>query len=150
MPGIFNPPFSAAPAAPAQDPTVAAYMRALGFTDAAAQAGANEQTANINAQTAFQQPEIDYQGGLAQQAVDQDALGRGVYESGERLVNQARAEHAQQYATGKLQLNAAQGISDVQIQLARALAQSEAQRQTVLAQQQQSAAGSAWGSGWGM
>lgn len=140
-----------APPAPAQDPAVAAYLRALGFNDAQAEAQATKQISDTNAQTSFQQPEIDYQGDLARQSVEQDALGRGTWQSGERLVNEARAAHAQQYATGRLQMGASQGIGDVQLQLARALADNEARKQTILAQAAKaSGAGSAWdGFGWG-
>lgn len=142
----------AAPVQPAQDPTIAAYLRALGFDDANAQAQANKQISDVNAQTMFQQPEIDYQGDLARQQVDQDALGRGVYSSGERLMGEARAAHAQQFATGRLQLNATQSIGDAQLALARALAMNEGQRGVRLATAAASGAGggvpydySSWG-----
>lgn len=121
------------PPAPVQDPAIAAYLKALGFDDAAARAESQKQISDINGQVAFRQPEIDYQGQLAQEAVTQDTLGRGVYNSGERLMGEARAQHAQQYATGALQLNSTQSIGDAQLALARALANDEARRQTLLA-----------------
>lgn len=135
MPNWLAPSHTASPpGAPATDPTLDAYLKALGFSDDQARAEETKREADVNAQTALRAPEIDYQSDLARQGVESDTLGRGVWASGERQLDLAKAAHAQQYAQASLQLNASQSIGDAQLALARALADNEARRQTANAQ----------------
>jgi hypothetical protein len=105
------------------DPTYEAYLRALGFQETSNTAAAAKRTADINARAGFETPELGYQHGLAQEAVNADALGRGVWSSGEHDRALAQAGHEYQYKLGSMEMTQSQALGDVQLGLAQSQAQ---------------------------
>lgn len=104
------------------DPVKAAYFDALGFQKEVAQTGAADAITRANRQTEYQLPEVQFQGTLARENVDSDALGRGTWSSGEHELALARQRHAEQYQTGAMLLNQADTVGQIQTQLAQQLA----------------------------
>lgn len=105
------------------DPTYQAYLQALGFQETSNTAAANKRTADINARAGLEIPELGYQHGLAQEAVNTDALGRGVWSSGEHDRALAQAGHEYQYKLGSAEMTQSQALGDVQLALAQQQAQ---------------------------
>jgi hypothetical protein len=105
------------------DPTYDAYLRALGFQQNTAQATADKRTADINARAGLEIPELGYQYGQNQEAVNTDALGRGVWSSGEHDRALAQAGHDYQYKLGSMEMTQAQSLGDVTLGLASTTAQ---------------------------
>lgn len=110
------------------DPTYEAYLRALGFQEATNTATAAKRTADINARAGFETPELGYQHGLAQEAVNADALGRGVWSSGEHDRALAQAGHEYQYKLGSMEMTQAQSLGDVALGLAQSQGQLAGER----------------------
>jgi hypothetical protein len=118
------------------DPTYDAYLRALGFQEQSNVAAANKRTADINARAGLEVPELGYQYGLQQEAVNTDALGRGVWSSGEHDRALAQAGHDYTYKLGSMQMTQSQSLGDVQLGLAQQKAQMEGEKAVLAARHQ--------------
>lgn len=121
-----------------EDPTVLAWRRALGFEDQTDRADAARQQAQVEQRVAFQRPEIEYQGEVAQRNISLGHEDRGIFRSGQH--ERALAEQARQtqYQVGALELGGAESIGDIQGALAQQLARrrrEQIEQEMILGQQ---------------
>jgi hypothetical protein len=110
------------------DPTYEAYLRALGFQGETSQKVATQKTADVNARAALEIPELGTQYQREQESVNADALGRGVWSSGEHDRALAEAGHDYQYRLGSMEMTQAQSLGDIQLALAQQQAELEGQK----------------------
>jgi hypothetical protein len=101
------------------DPTYLAYLRALGFEDAAAKDEAALGELKAKAQIGLYEPEIDYQGDIARRDIGLAHEDRGMFRSGQHLTAVAEQEHEQALQHGELALKGADSVAGIQRTLAQ-------------------------------
>ncbi len=124
-------------AAPTTDPTILAYMRALGFEEAEAEratAGGKEQAQQ---QYAMDKPRIQSQGIEQREQVAGGFEGRGLLKSGAYGIANARALGDEQYRLSQAQLGVTQTVSGLESQLAQQIAAMRRQQAERLLSSQQ-------------
>lgn len=114
------------------DPTLDAYLKALGFdqqTDLA-NTQANQQRGQVQATYDLAVPQLQFQTGQQLRNTTGDALGRGIYDSGEYQRNMADVNTQAGQRQAQLDLSKDQGLEDIGMSLARQLSGIDVGRNT--------------------
>jgi hypothetical protein len=100
-----------------QDPSYLAYMRALGFDDSQATAETALASTKAKAQMDLYRPEIAYQGELDRRDIGLAHEDRGMFRSGQHMQALAEQEHGQALETGRMDLEGAESVEELQRRL---------------------------------
>ncbi|MEX0666461.1 MAG: hypothetical protein WD598_17035 [Acidimicrobiia bacterium] len=111
------------------DATYQAYVRALDLDEAQRRAETTQRRAYINADRDRMLGETALAGTQQREDIGGAFEDRGLYLSGGRLRDQARSSANQLMREGRLRSDAAQGLSSLDAELARAIARIQLQRQ---------------------
>lgn len=107
---------------PRQDPTVLAYMRALGFEEADAQrevAGRKEQAQQ---KYAMAKPQVQQEGIAERESIQGGFESRGMLKSGAYATANARQLSGEQFRLGSMQMGLTDEVSSLESQLAAQIA----------------------------
>lgn len=110
-----------------QDSTYAGLLRALGFERDEVERNAARSTAAIDDELAFVEPEIGYQGAIAQRGIRQSRRGQGLESSSYTRQLIAEQNRLQNQARSGLQLDAANRRGDIESGRASSIASLERQ-----------------------
>lgn len=109
-------------ASPQNDPTMMAYMRALGFEEADAQREVAGRTEQAQQKYAAAKPQVQQEGIQERESIAGGFENRGLLKSGAYATANARALAGEQFRLGSMQMGLADESASLESQLAAQIA----------------------------